>query len=355
MAEPATSLPADHRLRERNRRLAQEKSNLQLTIQLMNAVSRAGAVEDVVAQALTGIVEKIGGTTVILHYFVGDKIHYADIFGHREVLEAIEDEAVRVALASRELSCVAADFGNTLLMTRPFSRSWTWTVPLLVGEEAVGVIQLRDMHLSYPELAEVIQPFFSYLAMTLKTALAEEAKLHWAYEQLKETNRALVSENDARRRAERQLQRVNSELEKLVHTRTAELELARHDLKAILDNVPALIGYWGRDLRIRFGNRAYRDWFGVDPAKMPGMHLSEVLGEALYREAKPRIDAALAGELQNFERDVTMPDGSHRCSQVYYLPDRRGGEIQGFYVLVTDITNLKRAEQAAEAANRAKS
>ena len=356
MAEPATSPPADHRLRERNRRLAQEKSYLQLTIQLMNAVSRAGAVEDVVSQALTGIAEKIGGTNVILHYFAEGKVHCTDIFGRREVQETIEDEAVRAALAARELSCVAEDFGNTLLMTRPFSRSWTWTVPLLVGEEPVGVIQLRDMHLSYQELAEVIQPFFSYLAMTLKTSLAEEAKLHWAYEQLKETNRALVTENEARRHAEKQLQRVNDELEKLVQARTAELELARHDLQAILDNMPAMIGYWDRNLRNRFGNRAYRDWFGVDPARMAGMHIREVLGEQRFAVNLPYIEKALLGEFQSFERAIETPDGSDvRYSQAYYIPDRRGGEVQGFYVLVTDITGIKRAERAAEAANQAKS
>ena len=355
MAEPVPLVLSDQGLRERNRRLAEEKSYLQLTIQLMNAVSRTGGVEEVVSRALSGIVEKIGGTNATLYYFAEDQVHCADVMGRHESFKAVPDQEVSDVLASRQVRCVASDFGNTLLMTRPFSQSWNWTVPLLVGEEAIGAISLADMHLSYQELQGVIQPFFSYLAMTLKTALAEEAKLHWAYEQLKETNRALVTENEARRRAEKQLHRVNVELEKLVQARTAELEQARHDLQAILDNMPAMIGYWDRNRRSRFGNRAYRDWFGVDPAKMPGMHLSEVLGEALYREAKPRIDAALAGELQNFERDVTMPDGSHRCSQVYYLPDRRGGEIQGFYVLVTDITNIKRAEQAAEAANRAKS
>ncbi|MEI6559495.1 MAG: ATP-binding protein [Rhodospirillaceae bacterium] len=356
MTDPGSLTPSDRGLRERFIRLAQDKSYLQLTIQLMNDVSRTGGVEEVVGRALSGIVEKIGGTNAILYYFAEETIRYADMLGHREVVTSIDDEEVRTVLASRQIRCTASDFGNTLLLTRPFSRSWTWTVPLRVGEELIGAIQLCNMHLSIEELEGVIQPFFSYLAMTLKTSLAEEAKLHWAYEQLKETNRALVTENEGRRRAEKQLQRVNLELEKLVHDRTAELELARHDLQAILDNMPAMIGYWDRNLRNRFGNRAYREWFGIDPGKMPGMHIREVLGEARYALNLPFIEKALQGETQVFEREIPTPGGREvRCSQAYYIPDLRNGVVLGFYVLVTDITDVKRAERAAEAANQAKS
>ncbi len=356
MAEPAPSVPNDQALRERNRRLAQEKSYLQLTIQLMNAVSRTGGVDEVVSRALTGIVEKIGGTNAVLYYFVEGKVQCADMLGRREMLAAIDDEETSRAVASRQVRCGAADFGNTLLLTRPFSQSWSWAVPLLVGDEAVGAIRLCNMHMAYRELEGVIQPFFSYLALTLKTSLAEEAKLHWAYDQLKETNRALVTENEARRRAEKQLHRANLALERQVQARTTELELARHDLQAILDNMPAMIGYWDSNRRNRFGNRAYREWFGIDPEKMPGMSLREVLGEQRYALNLPYIERALRGELQSFERETPAPDGaSARISQVYYIPDIRGGEVMGFHVLVTDITEIKRAEQAAEAANRAKS
>ena len=38
-----------------------------------------------------------------------------------------------------------------------------------------------------------------------------------------------------------------------------------HELHAILDNMPAMIGCWDRELRNRFGNHAYREWFGIDP------------------------------------------------------------------------------------------
>lgn len=52
---------------------------------------------------------------------------------------------------------------------------------------------------------------------------------------------------------------------------TVELRDHEHQLTAVLNSVSSMIGYWDRNLRNRFANHAYRDWFGVDPATMPGI------------------------------------------------------------------------------------
>ncbi|MGE5476506.1 MAG: sensor histidine kinase [Bacteroidales bacterium] len=122
------------------------------------------------------------------------------------------------------------------------------------------------------------------------------------------------------------------------------------DLTAILDNMPSMIGYWDRHLRNRFGNYAYKDWFGIDPATMPGMHIREVIGEERYRLNLPYMEAALRGERQTFERAIPTPDGSRiRYSLAEYIPDIRDGEVQGFFVLVSDVTRLKETEMALRA------
>lgn len=110
--------------------------------------------------------------------------------------------------------------------------------------------------------------------------------------------------------------------------------------------MPALIGCWDRDLRNRFGNYAYRDWFGIDPATMPGMHIREVIGEARYRANLPHIEAVLRGEPQVFERVIPSPDGTTiRSGLSHYIPDWLGGEVRGFFVLVSDISTLKEVER----------
>lgn len=75
----------------------------------------------------------------------------------------------------------------------------------------------------------------------------------------------------------------------------AEEKLAQRerDLTALLDNLPSLVAYWDTGLRNRFGNRTYRDWFGLDPDEMPGMHLSSLLEEATFKRNLPYAEAAL--------------------------------------------------------------
>jgi PAS domain-containing protein len=76
---------------------------------------------------------------------------------------------------------------------------------------------------------------------------------------------------------------------------SAELPYHERDLHAVLNSVSSMIGYWDRTLRNRFANHAYRDWFGVDPATIPGKHIREVIGEERYRLNLPYIEAALSG------------------------------------------------------------
>jgi PAS domain S-box-containing protein len=119
------------------------------------------------------------------------------------------------------------------------------------------------------------------------------------------------------------------------------------DLRSILDNLPSMIGYWDRDLRNRFGNHAYLTWFGIDPERMPGMHIRDVIGAERYRLNLPYIEGALRGEPQIFERAIPTPDGQGiRHSLANYIPDIVDGEVRGFYVLVTDITAAKAADAA---------
>ena len=117
------------------------------------------------------------------------------------------------------------------------------------------------------------------------------------------------------------------------------------DIQSILSNLPSMIGYWDNNLRNRFGNHAYHTWFGIDEREMVGKHIREVIGEERYRLNLPYIEAALRGERQVFERDIAMPDGTGtRSSLATYIPDLYEGEVRGFYVLVSDVTPLKRAQ-----------
>jgi PAS domain S-box-containing protein len=121
----------------------------------------------------------------------------------------------------------------------------------------------------------------------------------------------------------------------------------------MLNALPALVGYWDSDLRNRMANAAYVEFFGKSPEEMRGIHIRELLGEELYGQNLPYIEGALRSETQLFYREIPVPNGETRYTQASYIPDLVEGEVRGFFVLVTDITESRRAEEEVER-NRAR-
>jgi diguanylate cyclase (GGDEF)-like protein/PAS domain S-box-containing protein len=119
-----------------------------------------------------------------------------------------------------------------------------------------------------------------------------------------------------------------------------------YSLRSMLDNMPAMIGYWDKELHNRFCNKAYSTWFGVLPEQLLGKHIRELLGDKIFNLNLPYIEAALHGEPQEFEREIPAPDGSGmRYSLAEYIPDVVDGKVQGFFVQVSDISVVKQVEE----------
>lgn len=126
---------------------------------------------------------------------------------------------------------------------------------------------------------------------------------------------------------------------------SAQLRVAEHDMRTILNNLPSAIGYWDTELRNRFANQVYFDWFGIRPEELRGMHVSELLGPEVYAQNLPFMQHALAGQLQLFESALVDTQGHVRHTLVTYLPDEYDGQVHGFFVQATDITERKRMEE----------
>lgn len=117
-------------------------------------------------------------------------------------------------------------------------------------------------------------------------------------------------------------------------------------MKTLTDFMPSMVGYWTRDLRAMFVNREHVNWFGKSQEEIKGIRIQELLGEKLFRQNEPYILAALAGEAQEFELTLTRANGEKRETLSYFTPYCVDNEVQGFFVLILDVTERKHLEEA---------
>lgn len=128
---------------------------------------------------------------------------------------------------------------------------------------------------------------------------------------------------------------------------TIETQAAQQLLRLIVDNAPALIAYVDRDYRYLLNNRAYQTWFGEAYGKIAGKLVSEVVGAAAFEKLKPRMDAALAGQTVSYDDEIPYRSAGTRWINANYIPDvAEDGTVKGFAVLVHDVDERRRAEDA---------
>jgi len=124
------------------------------------------------------------------------------------------------------------------------------------------------------------------------------------------------------------------------------LQEAKRELRLVVDSLPVLVGYWNKQLLNRMANSAHDEWFGLVPDEMHGRHVREVLGDTHFDSVRPYIEKVLEGEPQTFENEFIDVRGIQRHTLSTLIPDESEGNVRGFFVLVTDISQRKRAELA---------
>jgi len=123
-------------------------------------------------------------------------------------------------------------------------------------------------------------------------------------------------------------------------------------LSLITENVPAMIGHFGRDERFRFANSSYKKALGLSPKKLVGMSLREVWGDEIYATIADNVRRVLNGETVKFENILPGKDGRPRNVAAIYVPHIVNGAVEAFFSLAIDITQQMTAQQALRARDK---
>ena len=120
-------------------------------------------------------------------------------------------------------------------------------------------------------------------------------------------------------------------------------------LRLLADSLPVLVAYYEVDgLRCRFANRQYARAFGLDEHSILGRTVAEVIGDEAMQRIGPHIERMLKERRPvAYERELHASERSWRWIEVNLVPHPGpdGAPVAAF-VLITDISRFRRAEQA---------
>ena len=302
------------RLRVRLRRLAEEKSTLQLITRLVERLNPMSGVEDLVRGLLHSILETIGGTNIKLYYWIENELHYIDFTGTNQVLSMIDDPLVAEAAERREFIEQSTSIDATLLQGSVAPIARTWVFPLAVGSSLVGVIKLENVHIGGDSLRTLLPVFFSHTALILSNEIRSVT----------------------RQKAEAALAASETRFRRLVKT------------------VPIALCYVSSDGHIQDFNDRFAQTFGYSREELPDLEAWWRLAypDPAYRQwvratwAEVVVEAAASGNpIRPIEYQVTCKNGDVRTMEI-------SGVILGdnFLATLIDLTEHKKAEQTTRLA-----
>ena len=128
------------------------------------------------------------------------------------------------------------------------------------------------------------------------------------------------------------------------HLAEKNLAMSERRLRMISDNLPVSIAYLDAERRVRFANHTFLTWTGTTPEKTIGSSFAEIVGATPYAQRREFVLRAAGGETVEFVLDTVL-SGALRTLHSVYVPDiGAAGQVNGIYMLSSDISELKKTE-----------
>jgi PAS domain S-box-containing protein len=124
-------------------------------------------------------------------------------------------------------------------------------------------------------------------------------------------------------------------------------------LRSILDAAPMRVTYLDSRRRYRFANREFYGFTGLSPEQVIGRTVTQVLGRATAVRTRSHVKEARQGRTARFEGWRAYPTAGRRYIDSAFAPVfRADGRMDGYFVLVRDLTEQRRREDELARRNR---
>lgn len=295
----------------------------------------------------------------------------------------IAEQRFRGLLESAPDAVVVADHaGSIILVNAQTERLFGYSRAELLGQpvELLVPTRLHDRHLKHRagyHTAPGVRPMGSGLDLVARRKDGNEIPVEISLSPLHTDDGLLVlatvRDTSERRLAQAALRAARDELEVRVRERTVELEQANRGLQAeiaerrkaeaalrasetqlrlVADNMPAGMAYVDSNQIYLYHNQTFADLLGLSGQDLDGRSLGEFLGEEAYAEIKEHIESALAGKAVRYEQRFKVGKAL-RCLSVGLSPHFvNETEVNGFMVMLTDVTEQRYAEQVMQQAQK---
>lgn len=337
---------------DRARRLAEEKSYLQLVNELMSGMTELPGLQATLGGISKLILERIGGVDVSAYCWAGGELHYADAFGASGTLDSIDDPVVAAVFGPQSVGGAAREAAAPSV-SEP-SDATSWAIPLMVGPRLIGVLRMDGLLITETEMRTRFQPFFHYAALVLKNEI-DNYELQRSNEKLKRSQASLesLSAGLGVRVAERasELRAVNEQLEHELAERQRAQEAFRlqfSTLRSIIDSSDAVIVSVDRQYRYTSFNARHAETMRAlyDAEIELGHSMLEYMSVVEDREtARTNLDRALAGERHQEDVFTGADPAARRFFSISHSPIKsETGEVVGVAIIAQDLTDHRLAE-----------
>ena len=117
------------------------------------------------------------------------------------------------------------------------------------------------------------------------------------------------------------------------------------ELERDIDPLPTMTAYVEANQCYQFADAAYREFFQLLPEQITGRQVRDVLGAKAYETIRPYMEKAVSGQSLAFDARMYINGSCEHYCRTTLIPRKDGDRVDGVYILVSDLTELKHNEQ----------